>query len=228
MPKPLGCRPPADNAHLLAHPLTTATTPDKPTPVVLGIPWYDAFDRPKQDSKGRWWIRETNLGSIRGWHAICVKPGRLVDSPGWYPFYDQGQEGACVGFSSSRMMSLWNRVRYDARWLYKQAQLIDEYDDTPPGEGTSVRAAFEILRTKGAKRFNTGSVVPGDGISAYRWATSVEDVHAVIKTPLAVQLGGVPLLNSWGTDYPHIVWLPDPVLARLFSEQGEGAVATDR
>lgn len=228
MPQPLGCRPPADDAHVLAYPLTGSTIPTKPTPVVLSIPWYDAFDRPTQDSKGRWWIRSTRLGSVRGWHAICVKPGQLTDPLTWYTFYDQGQEGACVGFSSSRAMSLWNRTRYDARWLYRQAQLIDEWDDTPPEEGTSVKAAFEILRTKGAKRYPSGVIAPQDGISAYRWAKNVDDVHAVIQTPLANTLGGVPLLNSWGDAYPHVVWLPDEVLSRLFSEGGEGGVATDR
>ena len=29
-----------------------------------------------------------------------------------------GPEGACVGFGCSRMMSLLNRKRYDARWLW--------------------------------------------------------------------------------------------------------------
>ena len=160
--------------------------------------------------------------------AICVKPGQLVDSPSWYEFYDQGQEGACVGFSSSRMMSLWNHVRYDARWLYHEAQLIDEYADTPPEEGTSVRAAFEVLRTTGAKRVPSGAIVPADGIAAYRWATSVDEIHSVIRTPMADDLGAVPLLNSWGTFYPHLVWMPDAVLDRLLREGGEAGLATDR
>jgi hypothetical protein len=49
------------------------------------------------------------------------------------------------------MMSLLNRKRYDAGWLYHEAQRIDEW----PGEdydGTSVRAGMDVLRTEGHRR----------------------------------------------------------------------------
>jgi hypothetical protein len=220
---------PTDWKHVERYPLTASVTPDKPTPVVLGINWYTAFGSPMLVS-GRYWIRETGLGFVEGGHAICVKPGVLTDPVAWWQFYDQGNEGACVGFSESRAMSLMNRTRYGGRWLYKMAQLGDEW----PGEdyeGTSVRAGFEVLRTRGHRRLVNGVLgpeKPGDGISAYRWARSVEEVHAAIKMPLADQLGAVPLLNSWGVFYPHIVWLPDSVLERLLNEDGEAGLVTDR
>lgn len=224
-----GRREPTDWKHVERYPLTAATTPDKPMPVILGINWYEKLDWPAPRD-GRWWIDEGDLGRILGGHAICVKPAVLTDPLEWWDFYDQGNEGACVGFSESRAKSLVDRTRYSGQWLYKEAQKIDEW----PGEGydgTSVRAGLEVLRTRGHRRLIGGTLQPervGDGIAAYRWLRSVDEVHAVIKMPLADQLGAVPLLNSWGRYYPHIVWLPDSVLDRLLSEDGEAATFTDR
>ena len=224
-----GRKEPTDWEHVEKYPLTLTTTPVGPMPVVLGINWYEAFDTPTKDSSGRWRIRQSNLGQVLGGHAICVKPGVLTDPTGWWDFYNQ-PDGSCVGFSESRAKSLVDRVRYDAHWLYEEAQKVDEW----PGEdyeGTSVRAGLEILRTRGHRRLINdiqGPVRPGDGIEAYRWATSVDEVHSIIKMPLADSLDAVPLLNSWGRIYPHIVWLPDSVLARLLQEDGEAATFTDR
>lgn len=222
----LGRRVPTDWEHVAKYPLTIV--PEKPTPVVLGINWYSAFDNPVLEDDGRYWIPDGNLGSIRGGHCICVKASAQPDLLGWWAFYDQGSEGACVGFGCSRAMSLLNRVRYDGFWLYREAQKSDEW----PGEdydGTSVRAGLEVLRTVGPMRARAQLVSAGDGISAYRWATTVDMVHGVIQSPLADEIGGVPLLNSWGRDgYPHIVWLPDAVLDRLLREDGEAGLITDR
>jgi hypothetical protein len=127
-----------------------------------------------------------------------------------------------------------NRSRYDARWLYQQAQLIDPYPETPPEEGTDVNSGCKILLNKGARRYDssTGKFLPvslASGIKAYRWAKSVDDIHAVLKHPTADSLGAVPLLNSWGTAYPRKVWIPDETLDRIvFQEGGEAAVLTDK
>src|SRR6185436_20196829 len=154
------------------------------------------------------------------------------DINSWYSFYDQGAEGACVGFGSSRMMSLLNRRRYDARWLWNQAKRIDEWPETNPGDdnGTSVKAAMDILRREGHKLWQgNGQVKLSEGISANRWASSVDDVHGVLQNGVADRLGAVPPLNSWGRDgYPHVVWMPDETFDRVIREDGEVAVATDR
>lgn len=86
-----------------------------------------------------------------------------------------------------------NRKTYDAGWLYHEAQLIDEWEDTPPQEGTSVRAGCEILVSKGHRKVFGGKTYPEDiaqGIAKYRWAKSIEDIHAVLKNPLADELKG--------------------------------------
>lgn len=117
---------------------------------------------------------------------------RTLDLPTEYvSWYNQGVEGACVGFAESWCMSILNRQRYDARWLYHEAQAIDEYADTPPAEGTSLRAGFDILRLKGHRRM--WGLIPrpmflAHGITANRWATTVDE----IRTAIAVD--GIPVV----------------------------------
>jgi hypothetical protein len=222
---PLGRREPTDWLHLEKFALTADTIPATPTPVVLGIPWYSNFDTSVRKDN-RWWIGlSDNWGSIRGGHAICVEHGSKGDVWQWRIFYNQDRN-SCVGFSESRMMSLLNRSRYDADWLYDEALKIDEW----PGEadeGTSVRAGGQILLTRGHRRPG-GTESLADGISAYRWAKTVDDVHAALKNPRADARGAVPLLNSWGPSYPERVWLPDAGLERLLAENGEAMLVTDR
>lgn len=235
--RPLGRRPPTDDRHLQRYSLTPGTVPDKPTPVVLGIWWYAAFDTPTEltvNGRKQYWIGlGDNWGGIRGGHAICVKPDALVDTGGWWSFYDQGREGACVGFAASRMMSLLNRKRYDARWLYHEAQEIDEW----PGEdydGTSVRAGMDVLRLSGHRRKLgpfTLSTNPDHGIVENRWATNVDDVLACLHN--LPERGDIVLLNSWGKlhgkdGYAHHVHLPLEALDRLLRENGEATVVVDK
>lgn len=124
--------------------------------------------------------------------------------PWWWEQHDQGQEGACVGFGCSAMQSITNHrqrllttgrdltYRYASRWLYVEAQLIDEWEETPPEEGTSVRAGCEILRSVGHRRVQrqvAGEPMLEHGISAYRWATTVDEMRAAIYSDLAVAIG---------------------------------------
>ena len=133
-------------------------------------------------------------------HPLAIASPDLVEHtlsmPRWaHDFYDQGAEGACVGFGSSQMMSILNHRRYDARWLWNAAKMIDEWPDTNPGDdnGTSVRAAMDVLRTQGHVRETAAGhdepVNPADGIAANRWATSVDDVRATIKLGVPVTIG---------------------------------------
>jgi hypothetical protein len=229
----LGRRVPSDFRHVDKYPLLAAIVDEaaqKPRPMAIGVNWYHAFDSPEKDSQGHYWVARSgsNLGPIRGGHCVCLKARGVSDPVAWWEYYDQGAEGSCVGYGSSRMMSLLNRKRYDARWLYHEAQLVDEYAETPPEEGTSVRAGMDILRTRGHRVVRGLVDAPEDlaeGISANRWATSVDDALRVLGYQ---DVGYVDILNSWGKSWPHMVRMPATVLARLLSEDGEFAVVTDR
>lgn len=125
--------------------------------------------------------------------APALPPSVMLNVPrSMREVYDQGREGACVGFSQSWMMSILNRVRYGAGWLYREAQLIDEWTDTPPAEGTSLRAGFDILRQRGHRQLRGQRLRPEDlehGIAANRWATTVDEVRAALASGVPVNLG---------------------------------------
>lgn len=249
----LGRLIPNDWRHVTSYPLSVLSPDERPIskPVVIGVNWYDAFDNPEKDQdSGDFFIAKSGrnrLGRLRGGHSVCLEPGDGLtgdglDSNDWYTFYDQRSEGACVGFAWSRCMSIFNYEMYAARWLWDMAKKGDEWPETNPGdnEGTSVRAAAEVLLKVGHVPWNSSygndiwsarsQYVPDVkyGIKAFRWTTSVDEVHAVLGNSRADRLGAVPLLNSWGDIYPHRTYLPDEVFARLIDEEGEVAVPTDR
>lgn len=240
----------ATTEHLDKYPLTAATMPSSAQPVVIGVNWYSAFDNPRPIRVGRRTRYHIigdgpSLGRIRGGHATVLKPDHVRDNRGWWRYYNQGVEGRCVEFACLRALTLLNRQRYDitSRWHYHEMQRTDEWQGgTYPGaspryEGTSVRAGLEVLRAHGAiPAFWRGAQVPyeqapalvrpEEGIAAYRWATSWDDVRRVTRTPDSMP--GVVMLNSWGTGYPHVTILADAAGERLLRENGEFGVVTDR
>lgn len=126
--------------------------------------------------------------------------------PTWHWQHDQGNEGACVGFGTSMMMSILNEQQardtstkplkhmYDCRWLWNEAKLVDEWSDTNPGDdnGTSVRAACDVLRaqghvlTRGKKRLSPN---PSEGIQVNRWARSVDEIRTAINKNIPLSIG---------------------------------------
>lgn len=241
--RPLGRRVPTDWTHVDKYPLTAPRLEEitAPRPIVIGVNWYSNFDRPVKDAQGNYWIGQGDLGRARGGHCVCLKPKGARDSAQRWDFYDQGAEGACVGFGSSRMMTFFNGKLYLARWLWDKAKLIDEWSDTTPGDdnGTSVRAALDVLRTQGHVPYvdkyaplqtnwqERDKLVgkPAEGITANRWITSIDDALQVLGY---TGLDYVDVVNSWGRNYPHLVRMPVTTLETLWKEEGEIGVATDR
>lgn len=238
-------RLPTDKPYASKHPVSALAVVPR-VPVALAVNWYTNFDAPVAVQFGsltRYFVGQSSrLGSIRGGHCVCAKSGNYSDLLSWWDFYNQFSEGACVGEGASRMMSLLNRKRYDARWLWDMAKASDEWADTNPGDsgGTSLDAAMQVLlgrghvpwkaeyagRTWQQRDTEMPSIV--EGVASYKWATSVDDVRSVLQSTLNDQLQAVPFLNSWGRDYPHITWMPYWVLARLLSEYGDAALVIDR
>jgi hypothetical protein len=240
---------PDDWQHVEDYPLTALARNDRPTrvPVVLGVNWYSEFDDPQLDERtGEHFVARRGAASltrIRGGHCICLEPGGEPDTDDWWSFYNQGKEGACVGFGWSRCMTILNAGSlYSARWLWDRAKERDQWPETKPGDdnGTSVRTAGGVLRKTGHVPWKAnytdddhnqrGAYKPEleAGIQHFRWARSVDVVHEVLANDRADERGAVPFLNSWGREYPHRTWMPDDVLDRLIAEDGEIAVPTDR
>jgi len=228
---PLGRRKPTTDEHIRKHPLLLSNAPSKPVPVATGTNWYTNFDTPVQDKDGKWWVGRGNLGTIRGGHCVCMPHRIKLDLKAWYAYYNQLKEGACVGMGCSRMMSLLNRKRYDAFWLWNEAKKIDEWSDTNAGDnnGTSVRAAMDVLRMQGhVKRTKTRIAKIGEGIEANKWATNIDDLFSVLQNDTYKKLGAIPFLNSWGETYPQVVWMPCETWDRLIKEDGEMTLIVDR
>ena len=230
----LGRVVPPDWKHVEKFPLSALAVKPTQVPVVLGINWHTAFDAPVKHRDGTYWIGTSGpLGSVRGGHCVCLEPYPGVEhdlAQRWWSWYNQGVEGACVGFGCSRAQSLMKRQTFEAFWLYHQAQAID--GQPLPHEGTEVRCGLEILRTKGhvlgagqvdVDHGTGGQPDPRYGIKEYRWATSASEVLSTLGMPGDY----VNVLNSWGPDYPHRVRMPATVLDTLLREQGEAGVVVE-
>jgi hypothetical protein len=237
-PGALGRLKPPDFSHVEKHPLR-ALGDAAPTdvPVVIGTHWYTDFDTPRQLPDGSWHLPSATdiKGTVRGGHCTCLAPAGAVHllQQAWWVFYNQGQEGACDGFGHAHAQTILHDGQlFDGFWLYDEARKLE--GTYPQGEGTLNRTVCEVLQKIGIRE-QTGEAVcvrdaPGDGppdqkISAYRWATTAEEVCTALARSGAE---AVPLLNSWGEDYPMVVWLPTDTLERLLQEEGEADVVTDQ
>jgi hypothetical protein len=216
--------------HLKKYPFAAIYALLAPTPVVPGVNWYSNFDRPVKDKKdGKWWVGKDDLGYIRGGHCICCPPDDN-EPYSWYLWYNQLSEGKCVGEGIARAGSWFNRKMYIPDFTWNEAKIIDEWDDTNPGDnnGTSVNAGFKVWKAQGLQLKAKGVISLTDGIASYRWAQSFDDMLTALKNPLYNKLGAVPFVNSWGKDYPRKVWMPGEVWERLIKEDGEFGIPTDK
>lgn len=226
----LGCLPPPDDEHRRKYPLKAALIGTVQVgPMVIGTEMFESFAEPVQKD-GAWWIGLDikNLGRSMGGHAMCLLPGGWKDIRNGWQQFDQGQTSACVGFSSSRMQSLYNRTLYDGATLYRECK---KRDGIPNQDGTYIRIAFDVLREKGPWRRSPAGRVTGPllahGILENRWTTDIDEAAQWLN------LSGeyATILNSWGTSYPREVRIPLETLAWLSAQEDrylELAAVTDR
>lgn len=235
--------------HLERYPLTTATTPEEPRPLLAGFNWYNNCFEPRMTRiRGNDYAilpGPTQLGRLAGGHSITFPAWPNNDLRSWWGYYDQGVEGRCVEFAALRMLSLLNRKRYDitSRWHYFQMQRRDYWPGgsypgaNPYYEGTSVDAGLQVIHRYGAiPAFWRGAPIspelapslvrPEEGIGTYRWITNWADARRVTGTP--DWMGGIVYLQSWGKTHPWRTVMPDETGERLLREQGELAVVTDK
>ena len=177
---------------------------------------------------------------------------------------DQGQTSQCVAYSTCHWLLTapvrnltfdrqFPNIQAFAGYLYKECQFVDEW----PGEdyeGTSVRAAFKLLKQWGY-------------VSEYRWAWDAETValhvlevgpvvvgtnwyglmmspsaanylelkgeivggHAYMLTGFSRRRNAFRVFNSWGRAWGQNgrAWLRYDDFQRLLKEQGEACTATE-
>jgi hypothetical protein len=163
---------------------------------MAALPWYTNATRPlvgghglgRRVSKSRPFPRLLRAPDV----PTFTVNQRLVIPYQYIPKYDQGQEGACVGFAWSWAMSMLNRRFYAARKLYLEAQLRDPWAETPPEEGTSITAGALVLQQQGHWRFARGITFPlalFEGIASFKMATTVDDLRWAIANHVPAVLG---------------------------------------
>jgi len=98
--------------------------------------------------------------------------------------------------------------RYDPLENWDWAKAHDEWAETNPGDdnGTSVRAGYEYQRVVGPRRIPTNGMAVGadgrpyltakpgpndlgEGVQAYRWATTVDEIRTALAAGLPVTIG---------------------------------------
>jgi len=140
---------------------------------------------------------------------------RVLALPSWHWTHDQGNLGACVGHGAAMERAITNAAqnraagmqlygrRYNPLHIWDAAKARDDWPDTNPGdnEGTSVRAAYDVLRDVGPERcrirmgdgvpvpYNVGPPLLADGVAANRWATSVDEMRTALALGLPVVIG---------------------------------------
>lgn len=113
--------------------------------------------------------------------------------------YDQGNTPRCVAYSTSRVMNFFNKMAFDADWLYARCKLVD---GMPSVDGTNARAACDVLRAQGHWRKIGGKDVAAGprrqhGIAANHWATTVDGIRSVFAgTPQPVLIG-IDWYDAW-------------------------------
>lgn len=224
-----GLLPPPDRNHLDKYPLRLAK--EFPTgPMAMGLTWYESFSEPLRAADGAYWIgiEPGNLGRPLGGHAVCLLPWGWRDLNGAWETFDQGQTSECVGFSTSRLMGLLNRVTYHGSALYAECK---KRDGIPNEDGTYLRVAFDVLRELGPWRRRRDGAAKGPllahGITENRWTESVEEA----ATWLGMEKEYLTILNSWGTGWPREVRIPLRTLEALMRREDaylELGAVTDR
>lgn len=176
------------------------------------LPWYSNAQAPVEPGHGLG--RRMHIGEVP-FPRMASHPVALMAAPitvnkrlnlpyHYVTGYDQGQEGACVGFAWSWAMSILNHRFYAARKLYLEAQMIDPYADTPPEEGTSTVAAAQILQQQGHWRFARGVTFPlalTEGIAQFRMAKTVDEIRRAIQLDVPVVLG-----IDWHENFDSPIW----------------------
>jgi len=137
--------------------------------------------------------------------------------PPWHWSHDQGRQGSCVGHGTgmeraitntrqNRLLSILQPVRrYDTIDIWNQAKILDEWPDTNPGDdnGTSVHAGYDVCLKLGLRRVDAmvldSNLVPqpvnerirsaASGVTAVRWATSVDEMRTALSNNTPVTIG---------------------------------------
>jgi hypothetical protein len=173
---------------------------------------------------------------------------------------DQGNVGACVGFSWAHELAAEPEPVSDidnlmGMQIYNRAQQLDQWDDTPPQEGSSVLAGAKTVTEEGHLveyrwAFGLNDLLDtlsqfGPAVLGINWYSgmmnpdsagfvqltgSIVGGHAILARGINLEHGTVVLHNSWGSDWGvnGEAWIRFPDLDRLLRDDGEACIPVTR
>lgn len=181
------------------------------------LDWRPAVDRSHEAKYRASAVLETGTFTVE----------RTMTLPAWHWTHDQGSEGSCVGHGTGMERAIantrQNRLlaillptrRYDTIDIWNQAKILDEWPDTNPGDsnGTSVHAGYDVCLKLGLCKVDSMELVGGrpqpvgaqprslaEGVSAVRWASTVDEMRAALKAAIPVTIG-----VNWYTNFDRPV-----------------------
>jgi hypothetical protein len=139
---------------------------------------------------GRRWTPDWN--DLKFLASAVLPRTSAIESRYWdddYWWGDQGETSECVGYSLTHWLEdapvLHDRPIppvVQPNYVYTEAQLIDEWPDDEPYDGTSVRAGASVLQRLGY-------------ISEFRWAMTAQEVAVAV-----LEVGPVVVGTVWTYD----------------------------
>lgn len=113
----------------------------------------------------------------------------ILPYPPLVNWYNQGAYGACVGYSCSWQMSIYNTPnKYNGLWLYRAARK-NEGDDPNVDEGAQLWSGMDVLRKQGHCLDKTTTPVLAEGIESYYWCKNINDVRSALNIRRPVVFG---------------------------------------
>ena len=123
----------------------------------------------------------------------------------WVDEQNQGNIGACVGYSCSWMKSYHDDELFNAYWLYKRSQAIDNDPGTKGDQdGAYLWAAGDVLRKEGHALYKTSTPDMEYKIMSYWWAKSVDEIRTAASEGYPVVFG-IP----WFAEFDKPKQMPD-------------------
>jgi hypothetical protein len=118
---------------------------------------------------------------LRRIYAAPLTVEKQFAYPAYVRDYDQGQTGACTGYSSTWAMSIYNAKKYNPMWLYRRGQDTDGDPRTKDDDdGGYIWAVMDVLRKEGHALSGSTSPVKAEGIQSYYWCKSIDDIRSAI------------------------------------------------
>lgn len=146
--------------------------------------WQPPTDKKRAENE-RYLLGSVLQAPVLGLEKTFDYPQNLVS------WYDQGNLGACTGYSASWMMTIYNQPhKYNGTWLYRAGR---KEAGLPPNQDTGgyMWAVMNVLRKQGHCLDKTTTPIKAEGIQSYYWIKTVDDIRA------AYAANRVPVLGTY-------------------------------